>query len=236
MSENTKNSPAQMEYEKALSYILGLIKEGKLKIGSRLPTERAISEKLDIGRNSTREAISILHGLGMVERRQGSGNYIKHGVHDAIGRMLSMMLILGTVTNRDICEFRRNIEKSIGGILFSQGGMKKEMCQEFETVLSGMEMRKGTEMIEFDSRFHRMLFDATENPLYITLIDAVSPVYNEWVAETLRKLDDSERHELVRYHRNIYDALCEADQDKFNANIDMHYDLVERFMGQIDAT
>ena len=64
------------EYEKAIQYIYELMKEGILTIGSRLPTERAIAEKLGIGRNSTREALSIMHGMGLIESRQGSGNYI----------------------------------------------------------------------------------------------------------------------------------------------------------------
>ena len=64
------------EYEKAIQYIDQLIQQGDLQIGSKLPTERAIAEELGIGRNSTREALSILHGMGMIERVQGSGNYI----------------------------------------------------------------------------------------------------------------------------------------------------------------
>ena len=65
------------EYEKAIQYIYELMKSGELTIGSRLPTERALAETLGIGRNSTREALSIMHGMGLIERRQGSGNYME---------------------------------------------------------------------------------------------------------------------------------------------------------------
>lgn len=64
------------EYEKAIQYIYSLMQDGTLQNGSKLPTERTIAETLGIGRNSTREALSILHGMGMIERVQGSGNYI----------------------------------------------------------------------------------------------------------------------------------------------------------------
>ena len=59
-----------MEYEKAIEYIDQMIRDGELVTGSRLPTERTISEHLGIGRNSTREALSILHGMGMIKRVQ----------------------------------------------------------------------------------------------------------------------------------------------------------------------
>ena len=51
------------EYEKAITYIIDRIKEGSLQLGSKLPPERRIAEELGIGRNSIREAISILHGI-----------------------------------------------------------------------------------------------------------------------------------------------------------------------------
>lgn len=75
------NKSAPMEYEKAIEYIDQMIRDGELVTGSRLPTERTISEHLGIGRNSTREALSILHGMGMIKRVQGSGNYVTGDAH-----------------------------------------------------------------------------------------------------------------------------------------------------------
>lgn len=106
------NKSAPMEYEKAIEYIDQMIRDGELVTGSRLPTERTISEHLGIGRNSTREALSILHGMGMIRRVQGSGNYVTGDAHRAIRQICTMMLALGTITKKDVCEFRRVLEKS----------------------------------------------------------------------------------------------------------------------------
>ena len=101
-----------MEYEKVIDYIDELIKNGDLCIGTKLPTERVIAEHLGIGRNSTREALSILHGMGMIRRVQGSGNYVTGDAHRSIRQICTMMLELGTITKKDVCEFRRVLEKS----------------------------------------------------------------------------------------------------------------------------
>lgn len=98
------NKSAPMEYEKAIEYIDQMIRDGELVTGSRLPTERTISEHLGIGRNSTREALSILHGMGMIRRVQGSGNYVTGDAHRAIRQICTMMLALGTITKKDVCE------------------------------------------------------------------------------------------------------------------------------------
>ena len=62
------------EYEKAIQYIDQLILQGDLQIGSKLPTERSIAEELGIGRNSTREALSILHGMGRMPETPFTGS------------------------------------------------------------------------------------------------------------------------------------------------------------------
>ena len=60
--DNMNQKKISQEYEKAIQYIYELMKSGELTIGSRLPTERALAETLGIGRNSTREALSIMNG------------------------------------------------------------------------------------------------------------------------------------------------------------------------------
>ena len=124
------------EYEKAIQYIDQLIQQGDLQIGSKLPTERAIAEELGIGRNSTREALSILHGMGMIERVQGSGNYISKDAGGSIHRILRMMLALGTITGKEIADFRCMMEKAVCLDLLERG-LSEEQQTYFEKLLQG---------------------------------------------------------------------------------------------------
>ena len=104
---------SEMEYQKAIAYIFQLIKEGKLIIGSKIPSERDLAETLGIGRNSTREALSILRGMGIIESVHGSGNYITANGGAAIKQIVSAMLALGSISRTDIQRFRRALSASI---------------------------------------------------------------------------------------------------------------------------
>lgn len=53
------------------------IAAGRLVDGSRLPTERAMAKSLDISVGTLRKSLSELENRGLLERRQGSGNYIR---------------------------------------------------------------------------------------------------------------------------------------------------------------
>ena len=44
--------------------------------GEKLPPERDIAERLNVSRNSVREAIRIMDMTGVISSQQGSGNYI----------------------------------------------------------------------------------------------------------------------------------------------------------------
>ena len=56
-----------------LDQILGEIREGRIKPGERLPSERLLMEAFAVGRSTIREALRELVTLGLVSNRQGRG-------------------------------------------------------------------------------------------------------------------------------------------------------------------
>ena len=53
-----------------------LIKEESIKIGGRLPSERELAERLQVGRSTVREALRSLELLGLIETRRGEGTFL----------------------------------------------------------------------------------------------------------------------------------------------------------------
>lgn len=210
------------EYEKAIQYIDQLIQQGSLQVGSKLPTERTIAEELGIGRNSTREALSILHGMGMIERVQGSGNYISKDAGGSIHRILRMMLALGTITEKEIAEFRCMMEKAVCLFLLDRG-LSEEQQIYFEEILQGMEAAPAEGFLEFDKTFHAQLIRATGNPLFILLLESVSELYQEQIARVLQQTDEAARRELLTQHRAIYYHLTQKHKEAMLEAIDRHY-------------
>ena len=63
-------------YEQVVEQIQSGVRDGSLAPGQRLPTERELGESFGVSRAVIREALKVLASMGMVESRQGSGNYI----------------------------------------------------------------------------------------------------------------------------------------------------------------
>jgi len=77
--------------------IFNAILNGKYDIGGRLPTEREISDQLDVSRVTARRAYSILEDAGILERRQGKGTYVAgvrcHGNSEHIDKVAFLTAI-----------------------------------------------------------------------------------------------------------------------------------------------
>lgn len=221
-----KNTDVQMEYEKAIDYIFGMIQNKSLTIGSKLPTERAIAQELNIGRNSTREALSILHGMGMVKSVQGSGNYICADANKTIFQILTVMLALGSITQKDVCEFRRAMEKTVCMLLLEKG-ISEDADKEMKSLLDNM---KNDQPVRSDREFHALLVTAAHNELLSTIMGAVMTVYQEWIDLVLKKADPQTKDILVSYHEDIYNGIKNKSESLVNEAIDKHYNLIEELL------
>src|SRR5215469_9378317 len=60
-----------------LSLLKSFIRDGNYAPGMVLPTERALAEKLGVGRPAIRESIKALTILDVLESRRGDGTYLK---------------------------------------------------------------------------------------------------------------------------------------------------------------
>jgi len=63
-------------YAQIAESLLDQIESGKFAPGDRLPSERELSERLDVNRLTLRRALRVLEGQGLLTRRRGSGTYV----------------------------------------------------------------------------------------------------------------------------------------------------------------
>lgn len=71
LSSEEKSLPQKISED-----IIELILEENLQPGDKLPNETILSERLNAGRSSVREAMKLLASCNIVTIRQGSGTYI----------------------------------------------------------------------------------------------------------------------------------------------------------------
>ncbi|MCR4793754.1 MULTISPECIES: FadR/GntR family transcriptional regulator [Ruminococcus] len=215
------------EYRKTIDYILDLIRGGMLQVGDKLPTERSISEKLGISRNTVREALRGLEILGIVNGKQGSGNYLTDNISESIAKAMDVMLLMNRTSKEEICSFRRSMEKTVCSYLIGRG-CSNENKLNIVAALNRLKESEGTsENSIADRDFHYSLIYATENSFWITFMNAVSEVYMRWIDNFLITADHSIQMLLQESHEKMVQGIITGDTEFCLKAIDSHYDIIE---------
>lgn len=69
------------KYEEIIEWIEKKLENGEVKPGDRLESEHQLCARFGVSRQTVRHAISVLENDGIIERRRGSGTYIKEIVN-----------------------------------------------------------------------------------------------------------------------------------------------------------
>ena len=85
--DSNDNSPLYMQVARKL---IKDVRDGRYRVDQALPSERLLSEQLDISRVTARKAIDQLVDQGLVVRRRGSGNYGAPRSEQPLSRLASV--------------------------------------------------------------------------------------------------------------------------------------------------
>jgi DNA-binding FadR family transcriptional regulator len=216
----------RQRYEHVADRIAADIRAGRLAPGDRLPSERDLARRLEVGRASVREAIAALQVAGMIETRPGSGSFVAAGAaartreaHDS--------------SPSDLLEARALLEPAVARL----AARRAAADEEAEALLAAMEEAAEHGDLagwnDCDRRFHRRIAALTGNPVVLELADRIAAVMDEPLWQRLRDDSIAEPGRTAIHlaeHRMIYEAIVEGDADAAELFAAQHIRRVRRYM------
>ncbi|XGA33037.1 GntR family transcriptional regulator [Virgibacillus sp. CBA3643] len=112
-------SPKQKVYQEVLQEIRKFIDSNDLKPGDKLPSERELSEKLQAGRSSVREALRAMELLGLIETKHGEGTFLSIYQPLQTVELLSSFILQESRIKRDLIRTKSLIEKEAAKLAFN---------------------------------------------------------------------------------------------------------------------
>lgn len=211
--------------------LLRRITTGELAPGSRVPSERELSDQFEVARTSVREAIQGLLSLGYIERR-GNRTWVAERLPDVSvdARHDDKAFV------QQLFETRRVLEVPIFALAAKRAddvakSALAALMARFDEALGLTEFR------QLDRDFHTLIASTCGNPLLIELYGKVlDQLFRSSEFETL--LSD-ERHsatvqriveESIDGHRAIVDAFRSNDAVAMECAATAHLATVERSM------
>src|SRR5690242_13710859 len=69
-------------YLKLYNFVVNEIKEGKLKSGDRVPSEKELAALFNVSRITSKKALEKLEHASLVERTRGKGSFVSRALPD----------------------------------------------------------------------------------------------------------------------------------------------------------
>jgi DNA-binding FadR family transcriptional regulator len=222
---------APQRYERIAERLAADIRAGRLAPGERLPSERELARRLEVGRASVREAIGALVLRGAVETRPGSGSFV---AADALERLAPGTELTGHDAGPfDLLEARIALEPAVAAL----AARRARPDAETERLLDAMDAAEVADdrvgWNDGDRRFHRRLAALTGNAVLLGLADQVAALMDQPLWQRLR--DDSiaipgRARVHAAEHRMIYEAIVEGDAASASFYATQHLERVRRYM------
>ena len=213
-------------YNEIVNQIRGLISEGRIKPGDRLPPERELAELFDASRNSVRDAMRVLEQMGLIESRQGDGTYVRSVSAERLAEPLALMLLQSRTQMRELWEVRRVLEPAIAE--FAAERITEEELDELEAILAAQrrKVEAGFIALEEDTAFHYTIAEAARNTVMLRTLDTLVDLLRQSRERSLQQRDRP-RYSLAG-HGRILAALRRRDPSGARAEMLQHLREIEQ--------
>ena len=202
-------SPKQKVYQGVLQEIRRFIDNNKLQPGDKLPSERELSDKLQAGRSSVREALRALELLGLIETRHGEGTFLSAYRSFQAVEILSSFILQKSSTRNDLFLTKKILEKETAKLAYQHIG--KNDPEKLTSIIDNPELQPNEKHVAF----FQYLFEKTDNLL---------------LEKVWQLMEDFSRTIDKRYYdRVFYTELIHLYASK-------KYDAIEGLFGELTAS
>ena len=202
-----------------------MISSRKLGPGSRLPTERELAEKLNLSRNTVREAIRELEMLRILDVRRGAGIFVTSLEPQVLleRTVFAVQLLQDGNSLLEILQVRAVLEAAAAEM--AAVNISTAALQELGVLVEGIRGDEWSdELLEADVQFHRLIAVAAGNTVMASLLDSFS--VRTYTVRTLQGRTVTVPRSTVintrTSHAAIYESIARRDPKAAAAEAGAH--------------
>ena len=206
--------------EEIIKQVILQINTGKLRPGSKLPSERELMELFQVSRSSVREALHSMTMIGLLETYPGAGTFVSKQLTDMIAARLEWSLLLGNHELLELMEVREPLEIQAAGLAAERATPEeidglREVIQRY-----AISLKTGENLMEMELLVHRTIAQMAGNPTLLRFINTFQEFLFDYRAS--RKIGFSTDEISVAEYMEIAQAIEQGDEEKARACMARH--------------
>lgn len=214
--------------EQVVNQLINYLQNEDVVTGDVVPTEKELSQNLNVSRPIIREALSHLKLLGMIEAKKKRGMTIKQPKFEKTLKKLLLPNLLQSEVRTEIFELRLMLEIGIAESLVTN--VKEEDLKDLEDIISSEEKLMSGErtdsvisqLVDIDVNFHARLYAITKNDTLKTLQKMLLPTI-EFVVKNQFQMDPLSYGSVS--HQDLINTLRQRNAEKFRDAMKKHLSL-----------
>jgi GntR family transcriptional repressor for pyruvate dehydrogenase complex len=197
----------------------------------RLPSERDMAASLGVSRVALRDRLQGFEILGILERRQGAGTFVRHLDPSGLASLLDLMLASAHVSHADLHVVRIALERESA----KQAALAPEadLDEMYRCIYIFEHGTRVQEIVKADAAFHNHLMRMSGTPgltffadaLQISLFNSLHYRNERW--STFVGVNSL----LVDLHLEIVRAIEMKDPERAAAAVDRHFTTFDQLVG-----
>lgn len=182
-----------------------MIVNGTLKPGDQIPPERDFARQLNISRATLRTGIGYLAALGVMKIKHGVGTFVADGPPDFGRDSLTFIGALHGFQSWQMFEARILLETALAALAAERGKEEHHAALAEEVAEMFAMVDKPNEYLVHDVVFHRIIAQASGNPILAAIMETVVSSMYDKRRKTVEWATDL--RESAEMHREIYRAV-----------------------------
>lgn len=214
--------------------LMDQILTNKIKVGSKLKSERILAEEYGVSRTVVREALKTLSYRAFLRILPGKGAYVRQPGSEIITDNLEMLRSVENYSLAELVEVREELEVDI--IRLAVERASDQQLAELERMYHDIsrECTDANSFMRLDKLFHHYMYGLADNSvLQILSASLYDSVDNLWF---LPRLMYPERiKEAQKEHLAIIEALKARDATRSEAAMRYHFGILHREIEKMES-
>jgi GntR family transcriptional repressor for pyruvate dehydrogenase complex len=223
----TKNDNTEIQ-NYIISNIRDYINKKNLEPGDKLPSERMLSEKLEVSRSNVREAIQKLEFYGLLNSKPQSGTFVANIGIVALNGMVDDILALEDPDFKSLVETRILLELKTVRL-----AALRRTDEDLERIKNAMEAYEtkvinSEDSVQEDLLFHLAIAKAAGNSTMETFMLQITPeIITNF--EKHHVCDENQKYIAIDDHKAIFDCIVNQDSQLAKQKMKEHFKVLYQY-------
>lgn len=207
-----------------------MIVEGVFKPGDALPPERQLAKEFGVSRASLRQALAALEVRGLINSRQGGGNYVCDVAKNSFSDPLVNLLNRHSDLKYQIIEMRQVLEGAAAFFAAERATEQDRVIikQRFDELQHIVAKHDPGKEARADLDLHMAIADAAHNAALTLMIRNVYSLLLSNIEDHLSLVSDHDNtnQQLQIQHRDLVDAILSGNSTLAEKIMHQHLEFV----------